>query len=51
MIQTEKRDNDDTALPLVGVLNNTSIISIKNEKLLNSNNNRSKPKFLGSSEI
>ena len=43
-----------TALPLVGVLVTydtdifiiLSIISVKNEKLLNSNNNRSKPKLL-----
>ena len=44
----------NTALPLVGVLVTydtdifiiLSIISVKNEKILNSNNNRSKPKLL-----
>ena len=40
VIQTEPRDNT-TALPLVGVLVTCSIISIKNEKLFNSNNDRS----------
>ena len=34
-----------------GVVIILSIISIKNEKILNSNNNISKPKFLGSSGI
>ena len=52
VIQTETHNNN-TALSLVGVLVTCcgriiilSILSIKNEKLLNSNNNRSKLEFL-----
>jgi len=56
-VMMETRDNN-IALPLVGVLVTCSrrkkilsIIFIKNEKLLNSNNNSSTPEFSGSSGI